>query len=199
MDRLGLAAPQKKATRLGAALIFIDETGLMLRPVVRRTWAPIGRTPLLHHPQRRCGKISAIGALSISPQRRFLNLHLHLYVGGDISEEEVIVFLREMLRRQRAHMILIWDRLKQHCSKAVREFIAAHPRLHVEYFPPYAPELNPVEGVWSELNCQRLANHGVEDLDELQRLTTSEAIAMRPRQDLLRGCLKATGLPIRLF
>lgn len=170
----------------------------MLTPVVRRTWAAVGCTPVLRHPQRRSQKISAIGAVSISPGRGRLNLYLHLYVGGEITEAEVIVFLRELHRRQRCAVIIIWDRINQHRSKAVREFLADHPRLHVEFLPAYAPELNAQEGVWSELKARRLANHGVEDIDELTDLATNEAIHMRHNQRLLRGCIHGTGLPIRL-
>ncbi len=90
-----LAAHKKRASRLGAHLVFIDETGLMLLPIVPRSWAPIGRMPVLHHPQRHHRKISAIGPGapgSISPRRRRVNLYLHMYVAGDITEGEVIVF-----------------------------------------------------------------------------------------------------------
>ncbi len=90
-----LAAHKKKASRLGAHIVFIDETGLMLMPIVQRSWAPIGRTPVVHHPQRHHRKISAIGPGapgSIAPRRRRLNLYLHMYVAGDITEGEVIVF-----------------------------------------------------------------------------------------------------------
>ena len=87
-----LAAHKKKASHLAAHIVFIDETGLMLLPIVQRSWAPIGQTPVLHHPQRHHRKISAIGGLSISPRRRRLNLYLHMYVAGDITEGEVIVF-----------------------------------------------------------------------------------------------------------
>ena len=70
------AAHKKKASRLGAFIVFIDRTGLMLLPIVQRSWAPIGP--------------GAPG--SISPRRRRLNLYLHMYVAGDITAGEVIVF-----------------------------------------------------------------------------------------------------------
>jgi len=37
----------KKARRRNATIVFIDESGFMLQPVVRRTWAPRGETPIL--------------------------------------------------------------------------------------------------------------------------------------------------------
>ena len=74
----------------------------------------------------------------------------------------------------------------------------SHPRLQAEHLPAYAPELNPVEGVWCEWKAHRLANHAAESLDGLAQLAIFEAIDMRSSQALLRGCVGGTGLPIRL-
>ncbi len=74
----------------------------------------------------------------------------------------------------------------------------SHARLQAEHLPAYAPELNPVEGVWCEWKAHRLANHAAEGLDALAQLAIFEAIDMRRSQELLRGCVGGTGLPIRL-
>jgi len=42
-----MAPGKKNASRLGAHLVFVDESGFLLIPSVRRTWAPTGKTPLL--------------------------------------------------------------------------------------------------------------------------------------------------------
>ena len=127
-----------------------------------------------------------------------MNLYLHMYAAGDITEGEVIVFLRDLLKHLRRPVIVIWDRINQHRSAAVKAHLASQPRLKVEYLPAYAPQLNPVEGVWSAWKAHRLANHGAEDLAELERVAIIEAIGMRRSQKLLRGCVRGTGLPIRL-
>ena len=44
-----MAARKKNATRLGAHLGFADESGFMMIPPVRRTWAPVGQTPIVRH------------------------------------------------------------------------------------------------------------------------------------------------------
>jgi transposase len=36
----------KKARRTGRSLVLSDESGFLLQPVVRRTWAPRGQTPI---------------------------------------------------------------------------------------------------------------------------------------------------------
>src|SRR5262249_15453821 len=60
-----------------AWLVFIDETGFMLGPVIRRTFAPRGHSPVIKQtdPHR---KISVIGALLISPYRRRFRFQFHL-------------------------------------------------------------------------------------------------------------------------
>ena len=106
--------------------------------------------------------------------------------------------MRDLLKHLRGPVIVIWDRINQHRSAAVKAFIASHPRLQVEHLPAYAPELNPVEGVWCEWKAHRLANHQAEDLAGLSPLAIVEAIDRRRSQARLRGCVGGPGLPIRL-
>jgi len=59
----------KKAQRLGAHLVFLDESGFLLIPNVRKTWAPIGQTPLFKHSYRR-DRMSVISSITVSPAGR---------------------------------------------------------------------------------------------------------------------------------
>ncbi len=74
-----LAPGKKKAARLGAHLVFADESGFLLAPLVVKTWAPRGCTPLHHHRQGRRDKISVISGISLSPQRRHRGLYYLLF------------------------------------------------------------------------------------------------------------------------
>src|SRR4030066_72860 len=66
----GGGAPGKKnARRLGAHLVFVDESGFLLIPSVHKTWAPRGQTPIIRHRYQR-DKISVISGLSVSPVRQ---------------------------------------------------------------------------------------------------------------------------------
>jgi transposase len=188
----------KKAARQHAHLVFVDETGFRLTPLVQRSWAPVGQTPVLHHRGGHREKISGIGALTISPRRRRLNLYMHLYQGRSVQEQEFVVFLRDLLRHLRGNVIIIWDRLNQHLSREVKAYVAACGRVILEYFPPYAPELNPVEYLWTTLKCHRLANHGIGTIETLEAPVVEEARRVRPRQDLLRSFIDHSPLSIRL-
>jgi len=67
LDQDGLATHQKKPA-VEAALIFLDESGLLMAPVVRRTWSPCGQTPIVVQRTRHHQKVSVIAALIISPR-----------------------------------------------------------------------------------------------------------------------------------
>src|SRR3989454_6171902 len=95
------------AQRLNAYLVFLDESGFLLLPTVRRTWAPRGETPLLRHRYRR-DKVSAISALTVSPRRHRYGLYAHFHC-DNISQVEVALFLRLLLRHLAGPIIVLWD------------------------------------------------------------------------------------------
>jgi transposase len=168
----------------------------MLNPLVRRTWAATGFTPVLYHRLRSYKHLAAIGALSISPRRRRLGFLWQLH-RESIKQSQTIDFLRQLLRHLRGPIVLLWDRLPVHRAAGIRRFKAQHRRLHIEYFPPYAPELNPPEYVWGWLKMNPLANRCAGDLDELTRMAQDAKQAIT-NQHLLRGFVHASTLPIRL-
>src|SRR5260370_13343407 len=130
-------------------------------------WSKLGR-PVVRLPC--CGIATAVtkspsSRESVSPKRQRLGLFYQLYF-NNIGQEEVCVFLRDLLRHLRGPVIAILDNSSTHRGEPLAELQRRHPRLHVEYFPAYAPELNPDEGVWS-LAKRQLANgcpHHVEAL-----------------------------------
>jgi len=198
VGRPRLATHQKKAARLKAHLVFVDETGFLMLPTVRRTWGLRGRPPILRHRLSHWGKVSAIGAVTLSPRRRRLGLYLDLYRDANISQEAVVAFLRALGRHLRGPLIVVWDRWSVHRGRLVRQYLAGRRRIRLEWLPPYAPDLNPMDkGCWAQMKGHGLANHGLEDLDSLTQAVHHEHETIRRRQRLLRSFLQATGLPIR--
>ncbi len=90
----------------------------MLQPVVRRTWAPRGQTPV-HHSWDRHDQLSAIPALTVSPKRRRLGLHFDIH-DHHIRTDEVEAFVRGLCRHSPEGLILVMDRLAAHRSAAKR-------------------------------------------------------------------------------
>lgn len=162
-------------------------------PNVRRTWAPRGQTPIVRHRYRR-DKISAISAITVSAQRHRVSLYLHLHPDANISHVEVAIFLRALLRHLRGHVIVLLDGDSIHKGPDVLALRARCPRLHLEWFPGYAPELNPDELVWAHFKAT-LANGHPQDLDELERTLCRITKDVRRRPDLLRSFVTGSELP----
>jgi putative transposase len=75
------------------------------------------------------------------------------------------------------------------------ELIAARLWLTVYRLPAYAPELNPVEAVWSHLK-RSLANLAKRNLGQLATLIKSRLKRMQYRPGLIDGFLAKTGLDL---
>ena len=192
METICLAPCKKNATRLEAHLVFIDESGFLLIPSVRKTWSPVGQTPILLHRYRH-DRISAISGIAVSPKRFHCTLYCQLYE-DNIQGEEVAVFLRHLLRQVRGHLIVLLDNGKTHRSDPVGELLARTSRLHLVPFPPYAPELNPDEGVWNHLKST-LANGRPDTQAELMDVLADEICRLAASQSLLQGCIQQSDLP----
>ncbi|MFE6164154.1 transposase [Streptomyces sp. NPDC056486] len=83
--------------------------------------------------------------------------------------------------------------LNTHVSARMRRLIAARPWLTVFQLPPYAPELIPVEGVWSHLE-RSLANLAKRGIDQLAALIKTRLKQMQYRPGLIHGYIGKTGL-----
>src|SRR5437868_8779263 len=173
-----LAPGKKNAARLGAHIVFADESGFLLIPSVVRTWAPEGQTPIHRHRQGRRDKISVISGISLSPQRQQLGLYYLLFY-DNIGQEEVCVFLQELLRHLRGPVIVLLDNSSTHKGEPFQKLLHPHTRLSIEYFPSYAPQLNPDEGVWS-LAKRHLANSCPKNVDELMKDILRSAVSKVP-------------------
>ena len=95
-------------------------------------------------------------------------------------------------------LVVVWDGLNTHTSRAMRELVAARSWLRVYRLPPYASELNPVEPVWSNLK-RSLANLVKHDIDQLTALIKTRLRQMQYRPGLLDGFLAKTGLDLSNF
>jgi transposase len=166
----------------------------MLQPVVRRSWAPRGRTPILRQWDRR-DRLSAISALSVSGRRQRFNLYWALYP-HNIRSEEVLDFLQDLRRHLPRGFILIWDRGKPHRAQRVQDWLAKRKQITIEWLPPYAPDLNPVECVWSRTKYGDLANFTPDTLSTLEDGVTCSLCRTRSQQDLFHGFFQGAGLKL---
>ncbi|WP_455680105.1 transposase [Streptomyces hirsutus] len=64
-------------------------------------------------------------------------------------------------------IVLTWDHLNTHLTAGMRRYLTDRDWLTVVQLPPYAPDFNPVEGIWSVLRRTTAANRAFADPDEL--------------------------------
>lgn len=157
-----------------------------------RTWAPKGSTPIVRYVYKQ-DRISAISALAVSPKRRRLALYLRFRT-RNLTGLSVRAFLKHLLRHLRGPVVLLWDRGTIHRRSEVKQWIRNHPRLHVEPFPAYAPELNPAEYVWNQAD-RALANSAPMDVLQLNGMLRNSVRRIRGSQKLLWSCIYASDLP----
>ena len=163
--------------------MFVDEAGFYLLPMLVRTYAPVGQTPILRVPLTR-DHLSAIGG--ITPQGRiFMQTQERAY-----RAEDVVAFLRLLLRKIPGKLLVIWDGASIHRAKIIKEFLAAGAakRLHLERLPGYAPDLNPQEGVWNLLKRRELKNLCCQHLSEVREALVRAKERLRHRREILQSC-----------
>jgi len=194
LARGGMGHSEKKSHDHGWYIVLIDESGYMLQPIVRRTRAPKGETPILYSCDRH-DRLSAITGITVSPVQHRLGLHFQIH-DQNINFERVIELITLLHRHLRGKFILVLDRYDAH-RKAVRLLREEHPDwFEVEWLPAYAPDLNPVEMVWNHSKYSGLFNFIPEDVDDLHQAVTTSLGKMRTQTSLLRSFSQYAGLEL---
>lgn len=167
----------------------------MLQPVVRRTWAPKGQTPVQKSWDRH-DRVSVMTALTVSPQKKRLNVHWNSQT-QNIRAEHLVRFFRSLRRAIRRKWVLILDRWSVHKSRTVRQYLERHQRtIRVEWLPAYAPELNPAEQVWNHSKYSDLANFIPANREDLHQHVDASIADQRQQSHLLRSFFKTAQLKL---
>jgi transposase len=189
----------RQAFQRRARLVLLDESGFLLSPVVRRTLAPRGQTPILVCSDKR-DRISVASAITLSPQAVKVGLHFMLLGDNEnFHGEEVVLFLQQLKGEVGGKLTVVWDRNKIHSpAKVVKAWLAKHPDVVVEEFPSYAPNTNPDEEVWCWTKYDRLCNLAPADVDELRQHVCDSLLQLKGQPQLLKSFLLHARLPLLL-
>lgn len=163
----------------------------MLQPLVRRTWAPKGERPVMYSWDRR-DRLSVIAGLTLSAHRHRVGLYFAIH-DQNIKTDEVEEFIREVRRQVRRDLIVVMDRLPAHRSAAKR---LEKSGFEIQWLPAYAPDLNPVEPVWSQTKYADMANFVPNDVLELELEAEFSLENHRGDQHLLRSFFQAAKLSL---
>ena len=191
MARAALACTQKKAEAEGRTIVWVDEAGFYLLPARVRTYAPRGKTPTLRVPLTR-DHLSAIGALT-ADGRVVLHVQTEAFRGP-----RVVHLLRHLLRPSAGKLLVIWDGSPIHRAKVVKAFLAegGAQRLWLEQLPGYAPDLNPVEGIWHSLKRVRLGHVCSRTLQEVRYEVRLATAVLRHTSGVLANLPRHYGCPL---
>ncbi|MER6549679.1 IS630 family transposase [Streptomyces sp. NPDC001250] len=205
-DELAIAAwkettwPAVKGHRsLGAFVCFEDEAGQHLTPPRGRTWGRRGQSPIVKVAGRSSGRVSIAGVIAVRPGARMrLIYRVRIHRGRknerrSLSERDYIGLIDAAHQQLRAPIILVWDRLNTHVSATMKQMIAERAWLTVVLLPAHAPDLNPVEGVWSHVK-RSLANLAALTVDALEKLIRNRLKRLQYRPVVLDGFVAETGL-----
>ena len=117
---------------------------------------------------------------------------------GSYTDRALIAFLRALKRHfRRQRVILIWDGLGAHKSRAMRTYVEGQRSwLTVEPLPAYAPELNPVEQIWGSVKGHELANVCPTEITALRAPLRAGFHRIRRQPQLARAFLHHAGLSL---
>jgi len=197
-----VAAGKSLVAALGAWLVFEDEAGVSMTPARARTWGRRGRTPVVRVRGRSRRRVSIAALTCYKPGERSRLIYRPRLDDGQGRSKGRKSFAwtdyRDLIAAAHSQLdgpiVLIWDNLNTHLAAGMKEFVAAQDWLTVYQLPPYAPDLNPVEGIWSLLRRGFLANVAFADPDHLVRTVRRGLRKIQYRPQLIDGCLAATGL-----
>jgi len=106
----------------------------------------------------------------------------------NICSSHVVSFLKHIQRMTKRKCLVIWDNAPFHRSQEIKAFLRENQgQIHLEHIPPYSPELNPDELVWSYLKCNELGNFCAHNINHLKRELTLAIMRLRSRPYVIRS------------
>jgi transposase len=182
-----------------ATLVFLDEAGFMLTPLVRRSLWPRGCTQIIDAWQKH-DRISAISCVTLGANDEQPGLYFELLPEGlNARAEDIVAFLKDLRRELGGPLTILWDRHRIHSrAKLVQQWLAEQTDVVLEDLPAYSPQLNPDEMVWAWLKYGRLPNFAPKDVVQLRDHLITELDWAAFDRELLAGFFNHAHLGVAL-
>lgn len=173
---------QEHAKRWRATIYFVDESGVSLVPVMGKTWAPKGKTPIVKVTGNKGGfcvtsAVTPVGRMLFRIEKETVDAEVH------------IQFLKQIIgHRPRRKVIVVEDQAPPHISREVKKFASDNSKKFALYYlPPYSPHLNPDEEVWNHLKNKKLKAHQVLTKKEFKPLVHAKMKSIQMSPPLIRS------------
>jgi transposase len=174
-------AIRAQAAKEGATIYFADEAGIRSDYHSGTTWAPVGKTPVVHNTGARYS-VNMISAVTAQGALRF-TVH-----DGTVNAAVFIDFCKHLLHDTSGPVYLIVDGHPSHRAKATTRFVASTDgRLRLIFLPGYSPELNPDEWVWKNVKHDRIGKTGVTSKHDLKTKATGALHRLQKLPALIRA------------
>jgi transposase len=159
------------------------------RPTRVKTWAPKGCTPTLQY-SFNWKQLSLIAGAS------FWRIYFRFF-NGTIKGPQIVAFLQALTAEIKGRLLIIWDRLPAHRSRAVRDYVESlDGHIVLEHLPGYAPELNPVEYLFGYAKQRELGNLCLDTIAAVKRYASRRLKSIQRRPVLIRAFWKQAELPL---
>jgi transposase len=132
-----------------------------LDPTIAAQWAPKGCQPQLLSESSR-ERVNLCGIVDI----RTMNAIVQKIPKG--NAESFISFMQWLMDRYSTYS-RIWlyvDNARWHKAQMVKDYLAQQDTMVLNFFPPYSPELNPMEWEWHELRREATHTRRFQSSDE---------------------------------
>ena len=128
-------------------LVFLDESGVNTDLTRLYGRALSSQRAVDHAPLNTPRTATVISYIRLDGEKAFTT-----YQGGTTGERFVQYLKETLLPTLRPGDIVVMDNMRSHHVKAVREILEAKG-MKVLYLPPYSPDLNPIEKMWSKMKA----------------------------------------------
>lgn len=146
-------------------VLAADETRIQLEAEIRRAWLQKGVKIKIKTEKNKIHQ-NYLGFLDQKTGR----CQVFKIQKGN-GEETVRILKQLMAKYQDRRVCVVWDNAKWHKGKLIRQKLSkgqSLEKLHLIAFPPYAPEINPIEHVWQNAK-NKLANKSDVDFEEIKK------------------------------
>jgi len=114
---------------------------------------------------------------------------------GKLNAEAFVDFLKRFMSHRRRPVFLVVDGHPSHKAKLVAKYIAAtEEQLELHFLPPYAPDLNPDEFVWSHLRQHGTFKTPLRQNESLRRRVEHDLARIRSQPWLVRSFFHASSV-----
>ena len=128
-------------------LVFLDESGVNTDLTRLYGRALSSQRAVDHAPLNTPRTTTVLSSIRLDGEKAFTT-----YQGGTTGERFVQCLKETLLPTLRPGDIVVMDNMRSHHVKAVREILEAKG-MKVLYLPPYSPDLNPIEKMWSKMKA----------------------------------------------